>query len=138
MSRYLDMSTEAQIHCPVWTSQSFVSKEICTVTLWQDFCGKGNLRKFYWNTVGKKFQIENAFSYTEQEDYSYQCMWTISNCQARRNTWNRLGKFSWKAWSWQNQHHFLTLYIGVALKDTRILWRTTEICSNPGFLLEPK
>ena len=43
-----------QNHCPEWKTQSFLSKGICTVILWQDYCGKGNLRKFYWNTVGKQ------------------------------------------------------------------------------------
>ena len=42
-------------HGPVWKIQSFLQREICTVILWQDFHGKGYLRKFYWNTVGKKF-----------------------------------------------------------------------------------
>ena len=34
------------------------------VIFWQDYCGKGNSRKFDWNTVGNKVQIENAHSYT--------------------------------------------------------------------------
>ena len=38
-----------------WKPQSFLSKGICTVILWQDCSGKGNLGKFFWNTVGKKF-----------------------------------------------------------------------------------
>ena len=42
-------------HGLVWKTQSFLSEGICTVTLWQDFHVKGNMRKFYWNTVGKKF-----------------------------------------------------------------------------------
>ena len=37
---------------------------------------------------------------------------------------------------------FLDMYIWVALKEcvksVTILWRTTEICSNQGFLLEPR
>ena len=43
--------------CPVWKIQSFLLNEICTVILWQDSYGKGNLRKSYWNTDGRKFQI---------------------------------------------------------------------------------
>ena len=54
------------------------------------------MRKFYWNTVVKKFLIGNVFLSTEQEDYSYECMWTMSNWQARQKTWNRRGKFSMK------------------------------------------
>ena len=39
--------TNGQNHGPVWKTQSFLSKGICTVILWQDYCGKGNLRKSY-------------------------------------------------------------------------------------------
>ena len=45
MSRYLDTSTEStngQNHGPVRKIQSFLSKGICTVILWQDCFGKGN------------------------------------------------------------------------------------------------
>ena len=31
------------------------------------FLGKKNSRKFYWNTVGNKFQIGNAHSFTEKQ-----------------------------------------------------------------------
>ena len=31
-------------HGPVWKIQSFLMKGICSVILWQDNCGKGNLR----------------------------------------------------------------------------------------------
>ena len=57
-ARYLDTSTKSpngQNHGPVCKIQSFLSKGICAVILWQDYCGKGNLRKFYWNTVEKSF-----------------------------------------------------------------------------------
>ena len=30
------------------------------VLFWQECCGKGNLRKFYWSTLGKKFLIGTA------------------------------------------------------------------------------
>ena len=46
MSRYLDTSTEAQMaqnHGPVWKTQLFLLSGICTVILWQDCYGKGNL-----------------------------------------------------------------------------------------------
>ena len=48
-------------HGPVWKTQSFLSKGICTVILWQDSYGKGNLRNLYWNTVGKNFNWECLF-----------------------------------------------------------------------------
>ena len=34
-------------HGPVWKTQSFLLKGICTVILWQDYYGKGNLRRSY-------------------------------------------------------------------------------------------
>ena len=42
---------------PVWKIQSFLLNEICMVILWQDYYGKGNLRKSYWNMVGRRFPI---------------------------------------------------------------------------------
>ena len=50
VSRHLDSSTttqNGQNHGPVWKTQSFLLNEICTVILWQDYCGKGNFRKSY-------------------------------------------------------------------------------------------
>ena len=37
--------TNGRNHGPVWKTQSFLLNEICTVILWQDYYGKGNLRK---------------------------------------------------------------------------------------------
>ena len=39
------------------------------------------------------------------------------NWQAKQKTQNRLGKFSWKTLIWENQHHFLIMYIWDALKE---------------------
>ena len=115
---YVYQSTKSQNHGPVWKTQSFFSKGICTVILWQDYYGKGNLRKFHWNTVGKKFSTGNVYLSTDQEDYSYPCMWTTSNWQARQKTKNRLEKISWKTLTWENQHHSSTTKIWVVLKES--------------------
>ena len=151
-------NTNGQNHGPVRKTQSFLSKGICAVIFWQDYFGKGNSRKSYWNMAGRKgpnlrmsirlehglesFKIENVYWSYEQEDCSYQCMWTISNWQAKQKTWNRHGKFECKTLIWENQHHFLTTKIRVALKESvisvKIWWQTTKTCSNGGFLLEPK
>ena len=48
-------------HGPVWKTQSFLLSEICTVILWQDCYWKGNLRKSYWGTVGRRIPVGNAF-----------------------------------------------------------------------------
>ena len=67
--------TNGQNHGPVWKTQSFLLSGICTVILWQDCYGKGNLRKSYRSTVGRRFPIGNVSSYTVKKDYSYLCMW---------------------------------------------------------------
>ena len=51
-------------HGPVWKIQLFLLNGTCTVILWQDLIGKGNVRKSYRSTVGTRFQIGNACSYT--------------------------------------------------------------------------
>ena len=51
-------------HGPVWKTQSFLLSAICTVILWQDYYGKCNLRISYCSTVGRRFSIGNAYSYT--------------------------------------------------------------------------
>ena len=63
-------------------------------------------------------------------------MW---NWLARNRTSIRHGKFSLKTLIWENQHHFLIMFIRVALKENarlaRILRMITNTCSNQGFLL---
>ena len=44
---YVYRSTNGPNHGPVWKTQSFLLKGICTVILQQDYDGKGNLRKSY-------------------------------------------------------------------------------------------
>ena len=57
MSRHLDSSTTTNgpNHGLIWKTQSFFLNEIFAVIFWQDCYGKGNLRKSYWSTVGRKF-----------------------------------------------------------------------------------
>ena len=61
MSRHLDSDTTTNVprYVPVWKIQSFLLKGICTVILWQDYSGKGNLRKSCWSTVGRRFPSGN-------------------------------------------------------------------------------
>ena len=44
---FVHHDTNGQNHGPIWKTQSFLLKGICTVILWQDYCGKSNLRKSY-------------------------------------------------------------------------------------------
>ena len=65
--------TNGQNHGPVWKTQSFFLSEICMVILWQDYYGKGNLRKSYKNMDGRKFQIGNV-SFVHREKGSFFCV----------------------------------------------------------------
>ena len=109
--------TNGQNHCPVWKTQSFLLSEICTVILWQDCYGKRNLRKSYYNTVGKRFPIGNAYSYTLKNGYSYRCMWMTSNWLERNKILIRCGTYSIKMSIWESQHLSLIMYTWAALKD---------------------
>ena len=73
-------------HGPVSKTKLFLLSGICMVILWQDCYGKGNLRKPIEVRLGEGFQIGNAYLYTVKKGCSYQCMWTISNWQARQKT----------------------------------------------------
>ena len=80
--------TNAQNYDPVWRIQLSLLNAICTIILWQDEHEKDNLRKCYWNTVGRSFPIGNVSSYSVKKDYSYLCMWTI---------WKWLGKTKYQS-----------------------------------------
>ena len=104
-------------HGPVWKIQSFFWSEICTVILWQDCYGKGNLRKSYWSTVGRRFPIGNAYSHTVKKGYSYLCTWMILNWLEWNKTLIRCGKCSTKKSIWENRHLSLIMYTWSVLKD---------------------
>ena len=59
MSGYLDTFTEAQMAKKSWSSmtQSFLPKGICTVILWQDYNGKGNLKSSTGTRFVKHFTL---------------------------------------------------------------------------------
>ena len=120
MSRYLDTSTKktnGRNHGPAWKIQSFFLSEICTVILWQNCYGKGNLRKSYCSTVGRRFPIGNAYSYTVKRCDSFLCMWMTKNWLERNTTLIRCGKFSTKELIWENPHLSLIMYTSGVLKD---------------------
>ena len=58
---YVYPNTNGLKHGPVRKIQVVLQSEICKVILYQDGYGKGNSWNFFENTVGKKFQIENAW-----------------------------------------------------------------------------
>ena len=69
MSRHLDSSTTTQM-AKIMVQYGRPSRSSWTKSVWsfwQDCYGKGNLRKSYWGTVGRRFPIENACSLTEKK-----------------------------------------------------------------------
>ena len=88
--------------------------------LWQDCYGKGNLRKSFWSTAGRRFLIGNAYSYTVKNGYSYVCMWM--------------------AWNWLANVFLGSCVLGVYSKDNvkqaKMLWTITEPRLNQGFARE--
>ena len=60
--------TNGQNQGPAWKIQSFLLKGICMVIFWQEYYGKGNLRKSFSKTVGSKFpNWECLFVHREKE-----------------------------------------------------------------------
>ena len=108
--------TNGQNHGPVWKTQSFLLSEICAVIFWQDYYGKGNLRKSYWNMDGGIFQIGNVSLFIVKKD-SYLCMWMTSNWLERNTILTRCGNYSTKKSIWELQHLSWIMSSWAALKD---------------------
>ena len=90
MSRHLDSSTTTQmakIMVQYGWPQSFLLSEICVVILWQDYYGKSNLRKSFWSTVGRRFPIGNAYSYTVKQQKQQWIKNGRNLKRFRRGTW---------------------------------------------------
>ena len=85
------------------------------VILWQDCYVKGNVRKSYRSTVGRKFPIGNAYSFTVQKDCSSVNVDDVK--LAGKKTLIRCEKHSIKKLIWENQHLSLIMYTWDALKD---------------------
>ena len=52
------------------------------------------MRKSYCNTVGRRFPIGNAYSYTEKKGYFYLCVWMTLNWLERNKILIRCGSYS--------------------------------------------
>ena len=61
------------------------SKGICAITLWQNSWER-QFEKVLSEHGWEKLKTGNVYLPTEQKDYSYPCMWTISNWQQRQKT----------------------------------------------------
>ena len=86
---------------------------------WNLYCHPLAGQLFFWNTVGKSFLNGNVLS-TVNDDSSYPRMWTLSNWQATETTHRTDLDNLWKTSTWENQHHFLTMYFSVTLEESQI------------------
>ena len=123
-------------HGPVSKTQLLFLNGICTVILWQDYCVKGNLRKSYCSTVGKRFPIRNAFSYTVNKGLFLSGYVDDLKLAGKKQNVIPMWYSSRKS-IWENQHLSLIMYTWCVLKDNakqaKILWTITEPCSNREF-----
>ena len=117
--------TNGQNHGPVWKIQWFLLNEICTVILWKDCYGKGNLRKSYWNTFGRKFPIGNAYSYTVKKDSSYLCMWMTSNWLERNKTLTDVESTQQRSWFGRTNMFLWSCILGLYSKT---MWNKQRYC----------
>ena len=85
-------------------SWSSMEDPVVLVILWQDCYGKGILRKSCCNTVGRRFLIGNAYSYTVKKGFFLSVLWMTSNWLERNKTLIRCGKYSTQKSVWENQH----------------------------------
>ena len=139
---YVHRSTNSQKHGPAWKIQSFLSKGICTVIYWQDINGKGNLRKFYWNTVGESFQLGMFICQPSKKTIlirvceRYQTGWqnkkTEPTCEILMK-----GVDPGEPTSFLD-HVFLGCTQTEWTSSDDIVTNYRDFCSNPGFLQEPR
>ena len=119
--RHLDSSTTTQmvkIMVQYGRNSLFLLSEICTALA--GFCyGKGNLRTSYGSTVGKRFVIGNAYSYTFKRGYSYLWMWMTKKLAGKKQNINPMWKVFKKEVDWGELTSFLDHWKpGGVLKDS--------------------
>ena len=113
MSRHLDPSTTTQM-AQIMVQYGRPSRSSWAKFVWSSF-GRTTMGNAIWensfeNTFGRKFPIENAYSYTVKKDYSYLCMWMTSSWLARNKILIRCAKYKTKKLIWENQQHSLIMF----------------------------
>ena len=120
MSRHLDSSTTtpmAKIMVQYGRSSRSSWTEVVRSSSGRTIMGKAIWENPIETRLGEKFSTGNVSLSTNNKDYSYLCMWTISKWQAEQKISNRLGKIWWRTLIWKNQPHSSTTYIWVVLKE---------------------
>ena len=123
---------------PVWKTESFLLSGIRTVIFWQDCNVKGNLRKSYWSTVGRRFPTGNAYSYTVKKFFFICCMWMTWKLAGKKQNLDPMWKVLNKEVDLGEPTSFLDHVIPgknsqTMWKTQKILWTSTEPCLNREF-----
>ena len=111
-------------------------------------CSRTILRQaIWWSSFGTRLgKVPNWRMFTCQPSKTTILICVCGRYQIGRQEWKHRTnseEFSWKMLSWENQYYFSTMKIWVVLEECQIskvnvAKRTSEICSNPGFLLDLK
>ena len=115
-------------HCPVRKTQLFVLNEICTVILWQDYYGKGNLRRSYLKHGWEKIpHWECLFVHREKGLFLSVYVDDIKLAGKRQKRWSdveitqqrsRFGRTNIFLWSCTSEMHLKTM-----LNKQRCCWQ---------------
>ena len=85
---FVHLDTNGQNHGPVWKTQLYLLKGICTVILWQDYYGKGSLRNPIETWLGEHSKL----------GMSHCASWK-RNILIRVCGWHKIGWKETKSWS---------------------------------------
>ena len=100
--------------------------------LWERHFGKSDC-----NTVGRRFLIGNAYSYTVKKDYSYLCMMDDIKLAGKNNNIDPMWKVLDKEVDLGEPTSFLDhVYLGCTQRQceiSKMLWIKTEPCLDPEF-----
>ena len=116
-------------HGPVWKIQTFLLQGICTVILWQDYHGKGNLRKSFWSMAGRKFQIGNVSLYIVKRIILIYV--DDIKLAGKTKSWSDVESTQPRIWSYDMEGHarkYVERYCELATKTTQQLYKVSTPC----------
>ena len=102
---------------PVWKIRSFFLSEMWTVILWQDHCGTGNSREFFFKIRLEKVPSWECFFVYREKGLFLSVYVDDLKTEERNKILTQCGKYSWKTLIWENRHHSLTMFFWIVLTE---------------------
>ena len=142
MSRYLDASTKTRMTLIMVQYRRPSSRPSRAKSVRSSF-GKTVMGKAIWENpvaarLGEGFQLGMLIRTPWERTILICVCGRFQNWLGRNRALTHCGKYSRETLIWENRHHSLTMIIWAALKENvrqaKILWTITGICSNPGSL----